>query len=50
VAAARVRPTIEELKRREFDDAIGSQPRASIPRSRFGTEITHCRTGTGGMT
>jgi len=23
---------------------------ASMPRNRFGTEITHCRTGTGGMT
>ena len=23
---------------------------AKIPRSRFGTEITHCRMGTGGMT
>ena len=23
---------------------------ARKPRSRFGTEITHCRTGTGGMT
>jgi hypothetical protein len=23
---------------------------AGKPRSRFGTEITHCRTGTGGMT
>jgi len=23
---------------------------ASMPRSRFGTEITHCRTGNGGMT
>jgi len=23
---------------------------ASMPRKRFGTEITHCRTGTGGMT
>ena len=23
---------------------------ASMPRSRFGPEITHCRTGTGGMT
>ena len=23
---------------------------ASMPRNRLGTEITHCRTGTGGMT
>jgi hypothetical protein len=23
---------------------------ASMPRNRFGAEITHCRTGTGGMT
>jgi hypothetical protein len=23
---------------------------ASLPRNRFGTEITHCRTGTGGIT
>ena len=28
--------------------ALGRSP--SMPRNRLGTEITHCRTGTGGMT
>jgi hypothetical protein len=76
---------VQELNRRELDDAIGFRPRgrsaaagpdpgggfvprqhvadagnpagsaassrpASMPRRRLGTEITHCRTGTGGMT
>ena len=66
---------IEELKRREFDNAAragtpaaapsslsisarkifvsaltAAGRSASMPRNRFGTEITHCRTGIGGMT
>jgi hypothetical protein len=44
-------PNQRHLVRKIFVSAATARGRsASMPRNRFGTEITHYRTGTGGMT
>jgi len=43
--------SLSTSSRKIFVSAATARGRsASMPRSRFGTEITHCRTGIGGMT
>ena len=56
MSASGVRPDAESRSRsisarKIFVSAATAAGRsASMPRNRFGTEITHCRTGTGGIT
>jgi len=50
-APAAARNSLSTSSRKIFVSAATARGRsASMPRNRLGTEITHCRTGTGGMT